>query len=67
MKENFLLLVVFWCICIGSKTDGTDLEMTVEEMRRVKGVYCGTHLANTLSTLCRGSYNNRFEVKKSCT
>lgn len=69
MKQLLIfLLAVFSIIVLGvqSQPDGYVLQLTKDQMSKTKGNYCGPNLANTLSGLCRGSYNTRLPVKKSC-
>lgn len=65
------LLIFFLSLCfifIPTQTHpgGVVLQLSKDEMRKTKGNYCGSNLANTLSVLCRGNYNTRIPIKKSC-
>lgn len=68
MKRFLICLLSLFSIFMFtySNPDGFVLKLTKEQMSKTKGTYCGPNLANTLSMLCKGSYNTRLPVKKSC-
>ncbi|KAB0796945.1 hypothetical protein PPYR_11006 [Photinus pyralis] len=55
MERIFLfivLLLTFTCLTF-------EFEMSQKEMKSIKGKFCGSYLADTMSMVCEGMYNSK--------
>lgn len=53
---HYLALFVLWATLMNLTLE---FQMTEQEMKEMKGKFCGSHLSEMLSVVCNGVYNNR--------
>ncbi|KAF2899627.1 hypothetical protein ILUMI_06554 [Ignelater luminosus] len=53
---HYLALFVLWATLMNLTLE---FQMTEQEMKEMKGKFCGSHLSEMLSIVCNGVYNNR--------